>query len=266
MATSINNTSSKILNINNRFCDKIDYSQPRYALFSFINKNEQEMGIFLDKLKKYKKELPEYVVQEIEELENKKPAIIGIGKIRGVFYDEKEASEKAEEIVRNTDSTNSIFTCMIGVPFPLVSEGYAQDVQEVNLQQETEKTISLNVREKRKKEQREIEEIRKREEALKADVQKTGEEVLEDDYITHRVKLAHLRHNIEAHEQKLVECIKLEKACVEWLLKEKEKHPEFEENYVKKYMDARKEANIPKEYNTTGFMKFLLDPILKKTN
>lgn len=43
----------------------------------------------------------------------------------------------------------------------------------------------------------------------------------------------------------------------------KEKHPEFEENYVKKYMDARKKANISEEYDNTGLMKFLLDPILK---
>lgn len=256
----------KMIDIDPKFCDKLDYSQPRYALFSFIDKKEQNLALFLDKVKKHDdyNALPGSIVHLIQDEENKEPSIAGVGKIRGVFYTEQEAAEKAEEIIRFQDSANSIFTCRIGVPFPLVPKGYAQEVEEVNLQEETENTIKLNVREKRKKEEREIQEIKRREEELRADVEKTQEERIEDTYISQRVKLAQLRSQIEAHKQKLMECTAFEETCIKWLLKTKESNPEFEKCYIEKYMNARKQSNIPTDY-TSGLMKFLQDPIEKTT-
>jgi hypothetical protein len=247
-------------NIQSRYCDKIDYQQPRFSLFSFIPYPDKELQSLLVTLKE-QPDLPEETKATIEKIETRKPPILGVGKIRGAFYTLDEANKKAENIIQDSDSTNSIFTCMIGVPFPLVAEGYSNDTHTVNIEKETEDAIAQNVREKRRKEQKEIEEIKRREEALKDDVKKDPTLSSEENYITHRLKLAHLRSNLAAHNIKIKECQDLKEKCISWLLEQQKDHPEYEDNYVDRYMKARKEANIPDDHAPEGFMKYLRDPI-----
>jgi hypothetical protein len=249
--------------VNRKFIDPPKNGEPRFALMSYIPKKDLEMQAFLSEVRQT---LSNKHKSQLEQLENRKDIIHGVFKIRGAYHTPSEAEARSEEIIRDVDSVNSIFTCVVGVPYPLVASGQSLNVDEIDLQKETEKTLAQNVREKRKKEQKEMEEMKQREEELMKDTTKDLHEKEADDYVEHRVKLAHLRYTINEHHKKREECIRLEKECVKWLLDVKQKHPEFENSYMEKYMDARRKAYIPDDQEGEGFMKYMNDPIYKLPN
>lgn len=220
--------------VNRKFVDPINSSDPRFALFSFIKAPESEHDIY------------------------------GVAKIRGVFYTQQEADDRAEEIVRNVDSCNSIFTCIVGVPFPLVCHGYSHSTSEIDLKEKVETTISENVRRKRNEEQKEITAINEREKRLVEDVHPEKVKNDEDAYIEQRVKLAHLKYAIDEHEKKMNECSALKSKVTKFLIDESIVHPDFEQTYLKKYMSARREANIPEDTDMSGFMRYMADPLVNR--
>jgi hypothetical protein len=246
--------------INRRFQDPPRAGEPKFALFSYIDCPDVEMAKFLDDIKddlepKHKKQL--------EELQARSPFVKGIGKIRGAYVTQNEAEQRAVEIVREVDSANSVFTCIVGVPFPLIPEGMAEETREVDLQQQTEHTIAQNVRNQRQKDKKEMEDIKRREEELMRSAEKDPNADDGDNYIAQRVKLAHLRYSIEQHVKKHAECVENEKKCVEWLVDMKSRNPEFEEKYMEKYMAGRKAAHIPEDHTPEGFMRYMNDPLVK---
>lgn len=245
--------------VNRRFEDPVKAGEPKFALFTYIDNPDTEMNSFLNDIKTSLK--PQHK-QRLEELQKRPNRVNGVAKIRGAYMTLQEAEARAEEIVRDIDSSNSVFTCIMGVPFPLVSEGMAEEVTRVDLQQQTEQTISENVRRQRLNAQKEMEAIKMREEELMRNVEKDPDAVDLDKYTVHRVKLAHLRYSIQQHTEKSAECVENEKKCVELLLEMKNKHPEFEEAFMEKYMAGRKAANIPED-QVSGFMKYLNDPLIK---
>lgn len=218
--------------LNRKFVDASVPGEPKFALFSYIptqNSKPDEDGFY------------------------------GFAKVRGCYHTIEEAQARAETIVRDIDSTNSIFTCRIGAPFPICTTGHSETTDEIDLRQKTEDTISQNVRSKRRQEQKEIEEIKAKEEELKADVVKGPDP--EEDYITHRVKLANLKFMIHEHDIKKQECEKLRDTCLVWLLEAKKENPEFETKYMDKYMESRRKANIPDDAEMSGFMNYMKDPL-----
>lgn len=217
-----------------KLCDPIKHGEPRFALFSFI---------------------------KAQGVEPDKDGFFGVAKIRGAFASEKEAAERAEELIRDVDSVNSIHTCLIGVPFPLVVSGSAAEVTKIDLKNKVEQTISANVKAKRKEEEQEIAEINKRRNELMKNEGKIEPDDPETRYIEQRVKLAHLRHAIAEYKKKGADCIELEKTVRSNLKEWKEKNPEFEENYIAKYKQARRDAFIPETTDFTGFMQYFADPI-----
>lgn len=246
--------------INRRFVDPHKPGDPKFALFSYIEYQDVDMLNFFDDIKdtlkpKHKKQLAD--------LRARSQVPKGIGKIRGAYVTQEEANQRAEEIVRDIDSSNSVFTCIIGVPFPLVSEGMADELNEIDLQQQTEHAIAQNVRKQRRKEQKEMEDIRMREDELMRNAEKDPNADDQENYTTQRVKLAHLRYSIAEHTKKHAECIENEKNVVKWLMDMKSRNPQFEENYMEKYMFGRKAAHIPDDHELEGFMKFMNDPLIK---
>ena len=177
---------------------------------------------------------------------------------------QQEAAQRAEKIVREIDSTNPIFTCIVGVPFPLVPEGYAAEVSEIDIRkEEVEDTISQNVRLQQNKAKKEIEEIKAREEELMKNAKRDPNADDLENYITHRVKLAHLRYLLEQHVTEFADCVDKEKTCLKFLLDMKSRNPEFEEEYMEKYKAGRKAALIPDDHESEGFMKFMNSPLEK---
>lgn len=223
--------------VNRRLIDTPMKGQPMYALFSFVkatNATADENGFF------------------------------GVAKIRGCFETEEEAAARAETIIRDIDSTNSVYTCFVGVPFPLVAKGHAKEISEIDLREKIEKTMSENTRAKRREEAKEMEEIKQRRDALMKDdgsIIRDPAMDEEEKYVEQRVKLAHLRYAIAEHAAKRIECEELERKVRTALLEAKELNPEYENNYMERYKRGRREANIPEETDLTGFMKYMADPI-----
>ena len=248
--------------IKRRYVDPLRPGEPRFALFSFIERPDADMISFLkeieDSLKpKHKKRLDELNARPQSQL------MKGVAKIRGAYMTEEEAGRRAEEIIKDIDSSNSVYTCMMGVPFPLVTEGMAEEVSQIDLQNQTEHAIAQNVRQKRQKEQKEMEDIKSRQEELLRNAEKDPNADDEENYIAQRVKLAHLRYAIEEHVKRHAECVENEKQVVAWLLDMKSRNPQFEEKYIEKYMAGRKAAHIPDDHNPEGFMKYMNDPLIK---
>lgn len=228
-------TPTKFRKVNRKWMDPAKPGEPRFALFSFA----KSAGATPDK-----------------------DGFFGVAKIRGVFYSEEDASARAEEIIRDVDSTNSIFTALCGQPFPIVDRGFSSELSEIDLSNTTDKIISDNVKAKRKAEEREMKAIEERRQALmNEDGTIKDSKTPEDAYIEKRVKLAHLRYNIKEHREKAIQCEELVKDTVKDLLEAKSEHPEYEENYINKYQQARRKANIPEETDFSGFMTFFCDPI-----
>lgn len=221
--------------VNRRLCDPIKPGEPNFALFSFI----PSIGATPDTNGFY-----------------------GVAKIRGVFFNVEDADKRAEELIRDVDSVNTIYTALCGSPFPLVVKGFAKDTVEIDISKKVEKTISDNVRAKRKADEKEVREIEERRKALLTDDGRILQSVdPAEKYVEQRVKLAHLRYTINEHSIKIEECRKLEASTREHLKECIAEHPEYEENYIARYKEGRRKANIPEETDFNGLMKYFADPI-----
>ena len=83
--------------------------------------------------------------------------IYGFAKLRGNFATEMEASQKAEELIRNVDSYHNIFHVYTGRPFPItVSSDYSAIVDEVDIRKDMTKTISTSIKDKRDSEENKV--------------------------------------------------------------------------------------------------------------
>lgn len=244
--------------INRKFIDPSKAGEHRFALFSYIELPDYDMNNFLNEIKSTLDSQHQFKLQE---LLSRKQTIKGVAKIRGSYFTQFEAEQRAEELIKDVDSTNSIFTCLIGTPFPLVTQGFAEELNEVDLQNQTEHTISQNVREKRRKDQKEMNELKQQEDELMEGINADPAQKEEENYITNRVKLAALKNEIHVHKKTIKECIGLQNNCAKWLFEVKARHPEYEEHYLEKYMQARKHANIPDNEDSDNFMKYMKEPI-----
>lgn len=244
--------------INRRFVDPPREGEPKFALFSYVDCPDIKLTSFLNDLKE---NISPEMATRLEEIQNTHRLVKGVAKIRGAFLTQQEAQIRAEEIVRDVDSTNSVFTCVMGVPFPLVSEGMAEQLSEIDLQRETEHAISQNVRSKRCREEKEINELKRREKELLADVEKDPNTDDIDNYTDQRTKLAHIRYFISQFEEKHAKYLENEKNCVKWLLDMKSRHPEYEEQYMERYREGLRKAHI-EEGKEHDFIKFMKDPLI----
>ena len=182
----------------------------------------------------------------------------GYIKLRGTFNYLSDCETQMDSIIRLTDSANSIHVCRVGVPVPLVTKGFAEEVIEVDLKETIEKDLSANVRKKDKDERKEIEDIKDRAELLKKDVAEPDEE---DAYISRRITLSVLRFNLKSLKEKTKETGFLLNKCKSDLKSVIEQHPEWEKTYLDKYMAARRQVNIPDKSDQPSFMDFVNQPI-----
>ena len=188
----------------------------------------------------------------------------GYIKHRGTFNTVEECKIKADELIRDVDSTNSIFTCRVGHPVPAVVTGFAKELTEVDLVKAVEQDVSNNIRSKAAEDKKIAEEIRERERKLKTDVEQEPDP--QDEYIAKRTKLATLRFTIGEHDRLKAECIEFRDACIVTLNEMFRSNPEYETNFLHKYMEARRDAHIPESTDLEGFMKFINYPINEDDN
>lgn len=252
-------TQSEFPKINRRFIDPLIQGAPKYALFSFIKSPDYEMKNFLQKIEGT---LSAEHQKELNTLNNRKNVIHGVGKIRGAYFTEEEANTSARKIVQNVDSSNSIFTCVIGSPFALVNEGMSEEVAKIDVKNLVEQTIAENIRLKRIQEQKEKEEILARQDALKSTIKKDPVLTELENYITARVKLAHLRYSIDKHKTERELALKNEKTCIDFLLELESRNKTFDKDFLDYYLAGRKAAGVSDNYAFEGFLKYFADPLV----
>jgi hypothetical protein len=189
--------------------------------------------------------------------------IYGFAKLRGNYASEIEANEAAERIIRNVDSYHQIYHTYVGRPFPLTcTSDFSKEVNRVDLQKDMAASISDDIRKKREKEQRDIEEIKNREKELLADVQKK-EEDKEDFYTTLRVKKAQLTWTYIETEKKLQQMAGLIAKARHEIEELDSKDSSLKDTYYNKYLEARKQAglNADKITASNNFMRYMVEDV-----
>ena len=192
--------------------------------------------------------------------------IYGFAKLRGNFATENEANERAEQIIRNVDSYHQIYHTYVGRPFPLtVSSDFSREVSRVDLKKELSAAVNDDVKRKRDKEQKEMEEIKQREKELLDDVKKDqeSEQNREDIYTTLRVKKAQLSWTYIETEKKLQQMCGLIAKTRREIEELEQRQPELKTTYYQRYVEARKQAGLSVSTDTvdTSFMKYLVEDV-----
>lgn len=191
-----------------------------------------------------------------------KNGIFGFAKQRGNYATEEEASARAEMIIKEVDSTHTIFHTYVGRPFPLTnSDKYALETSEVDIRKETTEAVSTTIKDKKAEDKKAMEEINEREKLLMEDVggDRDQEDIDLDEYITLNVKNAQLSWTYMEHIKKMKEVRLLIIKTREEVRKQNIVHPTYRDSFYDKYHAARKKAgvNTTKEDLQTGFMRYL---------
>jgi hypothetical protein len=190
--------------------------------------------------------------------------VFGMAKVRGSYSTQMEADQRAEFIIRNADSYHTIHHAYVGRPFPItLSSKFSEETDEIDIRRATTSAVSSDIKQKKRDEQKEVNDIKKREEALREDVDKDEEDPYET-YVTLKVKHAQLAWNYLEHHKKIDEIKELVIKARKEVAELDQNHPSFQNNYFQKYMDARKEAGIreeTKEEQKSNFMRFLVEDV-----
>ena len=188
-----------------------------------------------------------------------KDGIYGMMKVRGNFATEQEADERAEYLIRNTDSVHDIYHAYVGRPFPVTTKtGFERDLRTIDIRQKVRETISENVLERKKKEKEEIEELQQKEKELLAESERALKNEPRDpfeDYITHQVKRAQLVFTYVETKKKMDQMKQSYFTTQKWIEECEKEHPDYSDSYKERYMKARRDAGIPDD--DSSFIQYL---------
>ena len=187
--------------------------------------------------------------------------MFGIAKLRGNYDTPIEASERAEMLIRDGDSYHTIFHAYVGRPFPITaSSKWSAETEEVDIRKAITSTVSADIKQKKKDEQKEVEQLKDREQALRDDVERDDDPY--ETYITLKVKHAQLAWTYLEHHKKMEEV----RGIIEKTRKEvadlDAEFPTYKNSYFEKYMAARRDAGFADttaEVAQDNFMKFLVE-------
>jgi len=190
--------------------------------------------------------------------------VFGFAKLRGNYNTPQEADQRAEFLIRSVDSYHQIYHTYVGRPFPITaSSKYSAETAEIDIRKEATQAISTNIKEKKAEEQKNVDDIKKREEALLSETKNIEENGVDpfDEYITLRVKKAQLLWTYQEHIKKLEEVRGIILKTRNTITEMDEKHVDFKDKYFDKYMKAREDAGIKEtqEELQSNFMAFLVE-------
>ena len=187
--------------------------------------------------------------------------VYGFAKLRGNYPSDAEASERAEYLIRNSDSYHQIYHAYVGRPFPCTnSSDYSENTNEIDIRKEMTESVSASIKDKKNKEMREIKEIEDREKQLLEESKKEEEDPA-DFYTTLRVKKAQVTWTYLETQKKLDE---MKETIIKTRTQIEEmdaKSDEYYKNYFKKYCDARSESGLDNSTTQDTFMKFLVEDV-----
>lgn len=194
--------------------------------------------------------------------------VFGFAKLRGNYDNPIEADQRAEFLIKNVDSYHKIYHAYVGRPFPITfSSKYSAEVSEVDIRKNITENISANIKQIKQDEEKEIRDMKEREENLLAESEKAkrGEKAVDsepyDEYVTLAVKKAQLTWTYLEHMKKMDEVrgiiIRTRKQLADLDIE----HPEFRQNYFKKYQDARKKSGLDDKVRNDqdNFIKYMVE-------
>jgi hypothetical protein len=185
--------------------------------------------------------------------------VYGFAKLRGNYQTDKEASERAEFLIRNHDSYHQIYHAYVGRPFPLtLSSKYSAETSEIDIKKSMTESISSDIKNKKQEEAKQMKEIEDREKELLQETRRETPDPL-DHYITLRVKKAQITWTYVETQKKLEDM----KNIIVKTRKEIEdmdaESSTYYESYFKKYCDAREQSGLDINTKQDNFMKFLVE-------
>ena len=192
--------------------------------------------------------------------------IYGFAKLRGNFATEMEANQRAELLIKDHDSTHTIFHTYVGRPFPVtVNENYASETSEVDIRKDTVEAVSNTMKIKKDDDKKKVMEMKEREAELLADTcaDKDKEIIDQDDYITLKVKKAQLTWTYIEHIKKLKEIKDIIIRTRQQLVEIDEANPALNVKYYEKYKAARTKSGlkIDDKALSEGFTKYLVEDV-----
>lgn len=239
-------------NVHSNLCDP-DYGQtPKFALFSYIpnhiqfEKNKKLFEALYEKTK-----LDEQTKDLLVKMFcSQGPTFPGIGKIRGCFKTLKEATRRAEYLVKEVDPFTSVMICYVGTPFPLVEGGFAAD--SYLAENSVDDAIKKDAMKKRTKREKDIRELKNREQKV-LQSQNTEMPIL-DKYIQQRVKFAQIKTTLADMTHKTQEYAKTLTGVIEEIKHMEKTDPGLVETYLASYSEACKEVGVTP---SDGFLKLM---------
>ena len=190
-----------------------------------------------------------------------KDGLYGFAKLRGNYANEREASDRAEKLIRDVDSYHKIYHCYVGRPFPLtINDNFSKNVDEIDIEQEITEGMKDDLKKKKREEKKIKKEIDERAKNLKKDMEAELEDP-EEVYTMLRVKKAQLQWAYLEHERKMKEIKDLVIETRAKIEKFDKSHPELRDSYYSKYMDARKAAGLKvgEKDLQDSFLKYIVE-------
>ena len=192
-----------------------------------------------------------------------KNGLYGFAKLRGNYPTEREASEKAELIIREVDSYHQIYHCYVGRPFPItLRNDMAKETDDVDLQKDMNDTYREDIRKKKKEDEKIKREVSERAQRLQEDVKKETDDPNEV-YTTLRVKKAQLIWAYLDYEKKIN---KMKDSIIKTRKEIKEmdsQNEQYKKEYFNRYKQARKDSGLDesKEDLEGSFMKYMVEDV-----
>lgn len=184
----------------------------------------------------------------------------GVLKFRGSFPNANEAETYAEKLVREHDSYSEIDMVYIGREFPLLLDNsmYTESTREIDIRKKVDDIVKADLKQKKEKEQKEIEDVTARQQKLldkthEAEKEETFNDV--DYYTTLRIKKAQALSLIDEAKKRMDEA----QAVIESANKDIDdldaKYPNYKNEFLEKYENALKSTGS--NVNDNPLIKYL---------
>lgn len=181
-----------------------------------------------------------------------KDGVYGMVKVRGTYRDIESCDKRSEFLIKNIDSVHSIYFAHVGKPFPITtSSNFSKDINKIKIQ---EKMIEEKLT-KEDKEQKDIQEIKRREEEIIKQNTKPREVSKIDKYITCKVKKAQLTWTYINTIKKLKEIKRNIMNSRDEINDLDSQNAELQNEYLDKYNKSLESVNITQEKDS--FIKYL---------
>lgn len=188
----------------------------------------------------------------------------GVVKFRGAFATEQDAEAQAVKIIETSDAYHHIHMGLTGHPMPLVTDDnddFTLEVQSVGLKETLQKEMSEDMKKRREKEKKELDEAKARADTLKKKEEAAirGEVDEFDQYTTLRVKRANLIFSIYESLKNTKRLKDTLTATITQIENMDAKDSRFAKDVSERYRNACREVGIPDEKN--NILRFLVGPI-----